>query len=258
MRRIGGWLLVVLGALVFLPASAAAVWVGTDDTAQTGPHRMTTPGLGVITEPSVLQYVGPVLHLTVERADSEPVFVGVAHEVDATSYLGEHSRRVVSRVGLPWDVDTDQRDGIEEALPPPGDQPWWLISVEGDGPQELVWPIPHGSYSIVALNADATPALDADVTLGLEIAGTFYTILAVAAFGLLVLLIGLWLLLWRRRRREVEDDPAWAGAAAPSETASSDPEAPRAAQMVAAGGLGDRRRGHSPLIADGRRLAVQE
>lgn len=257
MRRIVGWLLVVLGALVFLPASAAAIWVGTDDTGQTGTHRMTTPGLGVITEPSVLKYVGPVLHLTVERADGEPVFVGVAHEVDASSYLGEHSRRVVSRVGLPWDLDTGQRDGIEEALPLPGDQPWWLTSVEGEGAQELVWPIPHGSYSIVALNADGTPALDADVTLGLQIPGTFYTILAVAAFGLLLLLLGLWLLLWRRRQREVEDDPSWAGAAQPGETISSDPEAPRAAQLVADDRLGDRRLSHSQPGTDGRRLAVQ-
>lgn len=258
MRRIVGWLLVVLGALVFLPASAAAVWVGTDDTAQTGPHRMTTPGLGVITEPSVLKYVGPVLHLTVERADSEPVFVGVAHEVDATSYLGEHSRRVVSRVGLPWDVETAQRDGVEEALPPPSDQPWWLISVEGDGPQELVWAIPHGSFSIVTLNADGSPALDADVTLGLEIAGTFYTILAVAAFGLLLLLLGLWLLLWRRRPRKVEDDPPWAGAVAPTETVSSDPERPASAQLVADGRFGDPKSSHPPPSAGAGRLAVQE
>lgn len=250
MRRIFGWLLVVLGALVFLPAAAAAIWVGTDDTAQTGPHGLTTPGVAIVAEPSVLRYVGPVLHLTVERADGGPVFLGVAHEVNATSYLGEHSRRVVSRVGLPWDVDSGQRDGVEEALAAPGDQPWWIASVEGEGAQELVWPIPHGSYRIAALNADGSSAVEVDVTLGLEIAGTFYTILAVAAFGLLLLLLGLWLLLWRRRRRrtvaaEPGDDVELADASSPY--GSSDP--PR---DEVAGGGGDP---HRPPVAQ---LAADE
>lgn len=208
MRRILGWLLVALGTLVFLPTLAAAVWVGTDDTAQTGPHDLTTAGVAMVTDAEVLQLVGPVLHLAVERVDGGPVFVGIAHEVDAASYLGDSSRRVVSRVGLPWDVESGERDGAAEPVAAPADQPWWLVSVAGSGVQDVVWPIPHGRYSIVALNSDGTAGVDLRVTLGLEIAGTFYTALAVAAFGLLLLLIGLWLLLRRPRRAPTVDDEA--------------------------------------------------
>lgn len=202
MRRIVGWLLIVLGVLVCVPSLAAAVSVGADDTAQTGPHDLTTAGVAMVTEAEALRYVGPVLHLTVERVDGGPVFVGVAHEVDAQSYVGEHSRRVVSRVGLPWNVESGEREGSAEPVPAPADQPWWLVDVEGSGAQELVWPLTHGRYSIVALASDGSPELDLRVTLGLEIDGTFYTVLAVAAFGLLLALLGLWLLL-RRRRAEV-------------------------------------------------------
>jgi len=194
------WLLVVLGVVVAVPAVATAVWVGTDDTAQTGPHAMTTPGVAVVTKAEIIHYVGPVLHLQVERADGGPVFLGIAHEVDAESYVGQHSRGVVSRLGLPWDVDLEEPEGSVEAVPPPTEQLWWLASVEGSGAQALTWPLPHGRYSIVGLNADGTPGVDLEVTMGLEIAGTFYTLLAIAAFGLLLLLVGVWLLVRRRRR----------------------------------------------------------
>lgn len=220
MRRVLSWLLVVLGAVVFLPALAAAVWVGTDDTAQTGPHTLTTPGVAVLTRAEILHYVGPVLHLTVERADGGPVFLGIAHEVDAESYVGQHSRSVVSRLGLPWDIDVEEPEGNVEALPPPAEQLWWLTSVEGPGAQELVWPLPHGRYSIVGLNADGAADVDVLVTMGLEIDGTFYTLLAIAALGLLLLLVGAWLLL-RRRRRTVTpitaDAQSWAPPPDPSE-----------------------------------------
>lgn len=200
--------LLVLGVLVALIGAAASVLIGSDDTAQTGPHDVFTPGVAIVTEAEALHYVGPTLHLTVSREDGAPVFVGVTNEVDAMSYLERQSRRVVSRVQLPWTVTANETGAGTDALPAPSQQPWWIDSVEGAGAQELVWPIPHGRYVLAVLNADGSPAVDVQVTLGLEIEGAFYAALAVTAFGLALVLAGAWL--WiraRRHRRAAVDEP---------------------------------------------------
>lgn len=191
--------LLVVGAITLLIGGAASILIGSDDTAQSGPHDVFTPGVAIITDAEALHYVGPTLHLTVEREDGEPVFVGVAHEVDAMSYVGSQSRRVVSRIKLPWTPTATETGEGTDALPAPGQQPWWIESVDGAGAQELVWPIPHGRYSIVVLNADGSQAVDVRVTLGLEVEGAFFAALAVAALGLALVLVGLWL--WIRSRR---------------------------------------------------------
>ena len=138
--------LLVLGVVVTLIGAAASVLIGSDDTAQTGPHDVFTPGAATLTEAESLHYVGPTLHLTVTREDGAPVFVGVTDEVDASSYLGQRSRRVVSRVQLPWTLTAEETGAGTDALATPTEQPWWIDSVEGAGAQELVWPIPHGRY----------------------------------------------------------------------------------------------------------------
>ena len=193
--------LLVIGGIVLLPGAAACALLGPDDTAQTGPHDVFTPGVAILTEAEALRYVGPTLHLTVAREDGAPVFVGVGNEVDVTSYVGDQSRRVVSQVKLPWTPIAHEAGSGIEALPAPGQQPWWIESVEGAGAQELVWSIPHGRYSIAVLNADGSPAVDVQVTLGLEMEGAFYTALAVTVFGLALVLLGVWLWIRSRRRQ---------------------------------------------------------
>lgn len=195
----------VLGVVITLIGATASVLIGSDDTAQTGPHDVFTPGVAIITEAEALHYVGPTLHLTVTRADGAPVFVGITNEVDATSYLDQQSHRVISRVKLPWTLTAAETGTGTDQLATPSEQPWWIDSVEGAGAQELVWPIQHGRYVIAALNADGTSAVDVEVTLGLEIEGAFYAALAVTAFGLALVLVGLWLWIRARRRRAAED-----------------------------------------------------
>ena len=102
MRRalgvIGRTVLLVLGGILVLAGAAASILIGPDDTAQTGPHDLGTDGVAVLTEPKVLGYVGPVLHLTVANADRSEVFVGIAHEVDAESYVADSARLVVTQI----------------------------------------------------------------------------------------------------------------------------------------------------------------
>ena len=126
--------LLVVGGVTLLIGAAASILIGSDDTAQSGPHDVFTPGVAIVTDAEALHYVGPTLHLTVEREDGDPVFVGVANEVDAASYLGGQSRRVVSRVKLPWTPTATETGAGTEPLPAPGQQPWWIDSVDGARP----------------------------------------------------------------------------------------------------------------------------
>lgn len=204
-------LLLVVGAVLLLGGGAASVLIGPDDTAQTGPHDLATRGVAVATAAEALHYVGPTLHLTVARDDGGEVFVGVANEVDAQSYLDVHEHLLVERVKLPWTVTSDESGSGLEPVAPPADQPWWIAQVSGDGAQELVWQIPNGRYTIVALDADGEPGVDLDVTLGLELRGAFWTALATTLVGLALVLLGVWLLLRGRARRRSAvraDDPA--------------------------------------------------
>jgi hypothetical protein len=204
-----GVLLLVLGVPVLVAGTVAAVYVGPDDTAFTGPHRLSTDGVAIVTTPEVLAYVGPTLHLRVRSTSGDPVFVGVADDVNVQSYLGTAAHREVTDVSLPWKV-TSEETGVRAAeVPAPGEQTWWLASVSGPGERSLVWPITNGRYAIAAFNADGGAGLAADVTLGLEVEGAFYAALAVAALGLLLVLLGVLCLVWRRLRRR--RSPAAAG-----------------------------------------------
>ena len=201
VRKVIGVVLLILGIPILGAGIAAAVIVGPDDVAHTGPHRLTTAGVAVVTTPEVLAYVGPTMHLTVSSTSGDPVFLGIGPEVDVDSYLADASRRQISDLVLPWKVTSAETGTATDTLAAPGEQTWWLKSVSGAGERTIVWPIPDGRYEIVAMNADGSPGVAVDATLGLEVGGAFYTTLAVAAFGLLLLLLGLLLLLWRRLRR---------------------------------------------------------
>src|SRR6266487_1757485 len=63
----------------------------------------------------------------------------------------------------------------------PAAQGFWAASTVGTGPRTITWPVQSGSWSLVAMNADATSGLD----LRADIGATLPWLLPVAT-GLLV------------------------------------------------------------------------
>jgi len=101
---------------------------------------------------------------------SQGVFVGIADSGVVDDYLG----------GVPYAVpETVDEESMtlsyrvaEEsgALPGrPADQPFWIASTSGTGPQELVWEIEDGTYSIVVMNDDASDGLSFETRIGAHI-----------------------------------------------------------------------------------------
>jgi hypothetical protein len=148
------------------------------------------------------------------------VFVGTAKPADVDTYLR----------GAPYDVVVDLTAGQKATTrkvpgsqqpQPPGSQRFWVAQTSG-APAVLTAHVASGD-SLVLMNSDATPVVDADVVVTLTVAKAWtYSWLAVGLGVLLVLLAVL--LFWRarvagRRRREAapaqaQDEAAVATAAA--------------------------------------------
>ena len=112
------------------------------------------------------------------------------------SYLQgrQHSELTEFRI-RPVRIDSQDVKGAAKPLARPADLDWWVRAGTGS----LAWPIEDGPYSLVVMNADGTPAVDADVTIGLEVDGAFRTCLIVAVAGLVLVGLGLLVLLRRGR-----------------------------------------------------------
>ena len=101
------------------------------------------------------------------RKESErPVFVGIASAANAARYL----------VGVEHVVVTDLDGGPQySARPgaapesPPGQETFWVASMNGAGEQALDWEPDDGNWTVVAMNEDATRGVAAELSVGAEL-----------------------------------------------------------------------------------------
>ncbi|TCO38657.1 hypothetical protein EV646_12032 [Kribbella antiqua] len=192
-----GLVLTLAGLVVTFAGAAAAFWlVGPDNTVTTDNQQLTSKGLAVITAPDLLDRHGPILHVT--ATGDRPVFVGVGQDLDVSDYLAGSAHTRLIRFDMPARFDTQDMRGGDAKLTPPGDLDWWVAQSVGSGKQSVAWPIQDGRYDVVVMNADGTPAVDAQVRFGVEVHRLFGICLLVFGAGILLLTIGL-MLTFRRR-----------------------------------------------------------
>jgi Domain of unknown function (DUF4389) len=148
----------------------------------TGTFALVSETLDVGAE--VPQWVIDTLIGTV-RIESEselPVFVGIAEEADAETYIGDVRRAVVTDVGDP--DYTIRRGGAPES--PPGTQTFWVASTTGTGEQVLDWEVEDGDWVIVAMNADGSAGVTTELRVGAEVDPLIWIALGVLLAGVLV------------------------------------------------------------------------
>ncbi len=105
----------------------------------------------------------------VESRDDKPVFVGIARTSDVDNYLAGVSHTTVTDVDTsPFDADYDDHAGDRRPVAP-ADSHIWAASEQGSGKQTLHWEIEDGDYSVVVMNADGSPGVDADVSTGANV-----------------------------------------------------------------------------------------
>ncbi len=114
-------------------------------------------------ERAVTGFLGTV---RIHSESEHPVFVGIAREDDAAGYLDSVEHAVVT------DIDDEphyspRTGGAPEN--PPGEETFWVASMSGAGEQTLDWEPEDGNWTVVAMNADATRGVAAELSIGAEL-----------------------------------------------------------------------------------------
>jgi Domain of unknown function (DUF4389) len=102
------------------------------------------------------------IHL--QSSNGRPVFLGIAPAADAARYLG-----AVNRAALTGFPNGSPRYATHAGTAPSGSpaaQTFWTARTSGRGDVALTWPVRHGTWTIVVMNADASPGVAADARLG--------------------------------------------------------------------------------------------
>jgi hypothetical protein len=109
------------------------------------------------------------IRLRANSADGKPVFIGIARTPDADRYLENVRHDIVTDVEYdPFDAEYREAAGSRRPAAPGGER-IWAASAQGAGRQTLTWDVEHGNWSVVVMNADATPGVDVELSAGAEV-----------------------------------------------------------------------------------------
>lgn len=190
--------MLVIGSVIALAGLAVALLTGPDDTVSTGERELTSETVAFVTSESLLDFVGPSLHVAATAADEREVFVGVGHEVDVDGYFEGTAYDQIAGLRPPTSFDLERVDGVVAGVQPdPETRDWWYVQAAGPDRQEVSYPLEAEPVNAVVMGADGQPPLSVTLELGLEIDNLFVTALLVLAVGLV--LVGVAALALRRR-----------------------------------------------------------
>jgi hypothetical protein len=148
-------------------------------------------------------YPGPLpldvgsIRIWAESANpGKEIFVGIAPRSDVERYLsGANYSELLDVSFRPFRVEYRETQGTQQP-PLPSRQDFWAASASGTGEQELDWNIQPGNWSVVVMNADASPDIRADLKAGFR-SQLFGPIAAgLLAAGAILLVLGVPLLIF--------------------------------------------------------------
>lgn len=165
-----------------------ARWNGSRPT-----HALTSEGLTIAHVDSVGQDwaldVFDKVRIRGLSASEKPLFIGIAREQDVARYLAGVAHDEVTDVHHgPFSVSYETRAGNSRPARP-GAQSFWAASTARTGTETLTWKVEAGTWSVVVMNADASPGVAAFLDAGARL--PFLLWLAIVDLGGgLVLLLG--------------------------------------------------------------------
>jgi hypothetical protein len=197
----------VIGVVLILPGIGAmfggsalglAYAFGRDDAGffEASIDRLETPTVAITAEDIDLtadpgdpdeffDVVDADVRLRVTGASSEQeVFVGVGPEAEVDLYLSGVAHDEIRRLDEDGPVFRS-RDGGDD-IDAPTDQSFWVVSASGRGTQELVWEAESGRWAAVLMNADGSPAVAADVDVGVKAGIVLPLAIGLMVFGFLL------------------------------------------------------------------------
>jgi len=193
---IAGGVVLALLALAVAAAGGTGIWAATSQKdahgfVSTGKHAFDSQARAITSEGVDLETGIPqwlIGKIRIETgATSRPLFVGIARTSDVDAYLAGVDRAVVTDVGFdPFRVSYSQHAGTRSPSAP-ASQHFWVASTQGSGRRALTWETRSGSWTVVAMNADGSPGVRADLSAGASFPHALWIAIGVTAVGLLLL-----------------------------------------------------------------------
>ena len=186
----GKVIMAILGAILGLVAfalvagGAVLLWAhGTQRTSdgfyQAETVSLSTDTHAVITGPIDLVAARPTswfpssqlatLRFEADPTGVSPVFIGIGPDDEVASYLdGVGLAEVIRSSPFSGEVTYDT---VEGGAPqePPGEQGFWVVSAEGEGPQTVTWDLESGEWTGVIMNVDGSAGVSADFNAGARV-----------------------------------------------------------------------------------------
>lgn len=195
MRSKAGWGISLLAALIVLLGLALMLILGPDGRIKSGPHRVETNGVAIVTAPKAISWAGVQVSVLAELPVDKPVFVGLGNAVDVDNYVKATRRTEVTGYETPWTVRSREIKGRENLPAAPTALDWWLADGAGLGGASIDTTLPDDAVSLAILSVGFSNLKGLEVTVAYGIKGGF-----AKGVGLLLLgLGGLWLGMLIRR-----------------------------------------------------------
>ena len=134
------------------------------------------------------------LRITVDSRGEVPVFVGIGAKDDVERYLAGVEHAQLTEVDLS-PFRTTYRFVEGDAPPgPPGGESFWAATAEGAGVQTLEWDVESGNWTVVLMNADASPGVGVAASAGVKADWVFGVGLGLLIAGIIGLVVATLLL----------------------------------------------------------------
>lgn len=216
---------VLLGCLLVLPglgmlvggvvAASAQAFATDDGYFRFTPDRIDSDGVAIAATDMWLDGHGRddgpdwlLDHLDVDlrlrvtgAASTDDVFVGIARTPDVDEYLAGAAYADV--VDLDGHTARLRHVAGDASITPPGREDFWTVAVSGPGEQELTWEARGGRWAVVIMNADGSPAVAADIEIGVRSDAVMPIAIVMIVAGGLVLVGGIVLIVIGARGRRV-------------------------------------------------------
>jgi hypothetical protein len=234
-----GTLLALIGAVIVAAAIGVLALAGFDNTVDTDNQRLVSETAAITLGAVELEGERPTgwpfsdedelaVRIDATSAGGEALFLGVGPTADVERYRAPVAYDEIDDVSFnPFALDYDRRPaaGTGGTLDPPADQTFWTAQAEG--PQSSVqmdWDFAPGRYTLVLMNGDGSPGIDADASLELEVPFLQQGLWIAAGVGALIFLIGLLIALFVARGSKAP--PTAVATAAPAEQPPAAPARP--------------------------------
>ncbi len=190
MRTRMSWVLTVLGALCAVAGLAVMLILGPDSRFSTGPHKVETDSIAVVTAPKVISWADVRVDVLAEVPAQKPVFVGLGNSVDVENYVGNTRRLEVTDFHTRWQIKTRQVEGQPGLPGAPTALDWWLAKGAGRGGASFSTTLPDETVSLAILSVGDSNLTGLTVSLAYGVKGGFAKGLGLLMFGIGCVLLG--------------------------------------------------------------------